>query len=56
MSVSVSILQTGTIRIRPSHRTQSAARPVLLPAHDPNAASRLANATASRPSTSKEAR
>lgn len=30
MSVSVSILQTGTIRIRPSHRHQSANKPVLL--------------------------
>jgi N-acyl homoserine lactone hydrolase len=30
MSISVSILQTGTIRIRPSHRSQSAARPVWL--------------------------
>ncbi|MGY5764764.1 N-acyl homoserine lactonase family protein [Brachybacterium sp. DNPG3] len=30
MSVSVSILETGTIRIRPAHRHQSATRPVLL--------------------------
>ena len=30
MAQSVSILQTGTIRIRPSHRTQSARRPVAL--------------------------
>ena len=30
MSITVSILQTGTIRIRPSHRTQTANRPVLL--------------------------
>lgn len=30
MSVSVSILETGTIRIRPSHRNQSATKPVLL--------------------------
>ena len=30
MSITVSILQTGTIRIRPSHRTQTADRPVLL--------------------------
>lgn len=30
MSVSVSILETGTIRIRPSHRHQSATKPVLL--------------------------
>ncbi|MEQ6898843.1 N-acyl homoserine lactonase family protein [Microbacterium sp. KR10-403] len=30
MSISVSILQTGTIRIRPSHQTQSADRPVWL--------------------------
>lgn len=30
MTVSVSILKTGTIRIRPSHRHQSADRPVLL--------------------------
>ncbi|MGW1621679.1 N-acyl homoserine lactonase family protein [Streptomyces sp. NPDC002172] len=30
MSISVSILETGTIRIRPSHRTQSATRPVPL--------------------------
>ena len=30
MSITLSILETGTIRIRPSHRTQSADRPVLL--------------------------
>ena len=30
MSITVSILQTGTIRIRPSHRTQTIDRPVLL--------------------------
>ncbi|GAB4097133.1 N-acyl homoserine lactonase QqlR [Brachybacterium horti] len=30
MSASLSVLETGTIRIRPSHRTQSATRPVLL--------------------------
>lgn len=30
MSVSVSILETGTIRIRPSHQHQSADRPVIL--------------------------
>jgi hypothetical protein len=30
MSNTVSILQTGTIRIRPSHRTQTSDRPVLL--------------------------
>ncbi|WRS29950.1 hypothetical protein U6G28_10610 [Actinomycetaceae bacterium MB13-C1-2] len=30
MSVSVSILETGTVRIRPSHRQQSADKPVPL--------------------------
>ena len=30
MSISVSILETGTIRIRPSHRHQSATKPVIL--------------------------
>ena len=30
MTEAVSILQTGTIRIRPSQRTQSASRPVAL--------------------------
>lgn len=30
MSITLSILETGTIRIRPSHRTQSADKPVLL--------------------------
>ncbi|MGP9527975.1 N-acyl homoserine lactonase family protein [Glutamicibacter sp. AOP5-A2-18] len=30
MSISLSVLETGTIRIRPSHRTQSATKPVLL--------------------------
>ncbi len=29
MSITVSILETGTIRIRPSHRTQTANRPIL---------------------------
>jgi N-acyl homoserine lactone hydrolase len=30
MSITVSVVQTGTIRIRPSHRSQSATRPVWL--------------------------
>lgn len=30
MTISLSVLETGTIRIRPSHRTQSATRPVPL--------------------------
>ena len=30
MTITVSILETGTIRIRPSHRTQTADRPVPL--------------------------
>lgn len=30
MAISVSILETGTIRIRPSHRSQSAHKPILL--------------------------
>jgi N-acyl homoserine lactone hydrolase len=30
MSINISVLETGSIRIRPSHRTQSAAKPVLL--------------------------
>ncbi|MGW0037710.1 N-acyl homoserine lactonase family protein [Gordonia sp. NPDC003376] len=30
MTISIDILETGTVAIRPSHRTQSASRPVLL--------------------------